>query len=688
MRVALLYPPAGDVRAPQLALPSLAAYLRAAGHEVSQRDLNLTAVIHCLQPAELTRAADKLKAKVELTPRQAHLLRLLPAITALATTAPQVLRNPTQFFDPHQFNMAREAVNLAVELHAAALPRAVKWKITPLTYEINDADPAKLRDIIATTANNDGNVFAQEWQANLLPALKQETPDLIGITITNRQQWWAGLYLARLLHEAGFFVVLGGALMSKFADRLRVLPTFFQTFCRAVITYEGESALLALLTAMAEQRDFNHVPNLLYLNATGQVNIGQTHVEDVPCLPTPDFSGLPLTDYFIPSPVLPILTGKGCYFNRCKFCDIPHINHISRKAYRIRPVERIIADITQLERQYGCQNFLITDEALAPKLLNELADGLIAQQKTHYAFTGYARFESGFHLDVCQKLAKIGMRKLYFGLESASQRTIDHMDKGVKVENIRPVLENCQQAGIHFHIFSIIGFPQEDETEARKTFQFFIDNHAIINHPGNSFDIHPFGLQLHTAYFNEHSQQGITISPELLQREFLIGLGNHEWQNQQGLSPERIQTLIDEVFYPELRTTYHRWHNTALHLWSGFEEYAVLYSNWYREQPFLAITSIRDLPLEQGFTVTWTALATFEIHETQALLILPAMTLTLPKILVQLLSVQGQWTLHTLTAAFFGEELRDDSSAQAQVIQTINTLAGCGAIHLTQVVSE
>lgn len=683
MRIALLYPPAGDVRSPQLALPSLAAYLRASGHTVSMRDLNLEAVIHLIQPPALEKAAAALRQKNATSPSLQRLLKLSPAIIRFASTAHATLRDANHFYDPHAFNNAREAINLAAALHAATSPLPVAWQITPLRYDIGNVDPAKLTDLLTTTANPAGNLFAELWQQQLLPELAEDSPDLIGITLTNRQQWWPGLYLARLLHEAGHRVVLGGALISKFAETLRSRPRFFQTFCRAVIVYEGEHALDAMLNALAQGHGFVGIPNVLYLDEQGRVQAGATHVEEVPCLPTPDFHGLPLADYFAPTPVLPILTGKGCYFNRCKFCDIPHINHVSRKAYRVRPVTRILDDITTLEREHGCRHFLITDEALAPKLLAELADALHTAGKTGLSFTGYARFEAGFTAAICHKLAAMGIRKLYFGLESASQRTIDHMDKGVKVENICPTLAHCQQAGIHFHIFSIIGFPEEDETEARKTFQFFIDNAPLINNPGNSFDIHPFGLQLHTAYFDEHARHGILISPDTLKRDFLIGLDHTEWHNQRGLSPERIQHLISHEFYPALRATYHRWHNTPLHLWPGFEEYAILYSAWYANRPFLALTSIEGLDIWQGFHVCWTPLSHIEHQDAQTILTLPDRELTIPTVLFHVLSVEGYWTLRTLTAAFFGETAADDPTAHTQVARTIHHLAGCRAIQLT-----
>ena len=95
------------------------------------------------------------------------------------------------------------------------------------------------------------------------------------------------------------------------------------------------------------------------------------------------------------------------------------------------------------------------------------------------------------------------MRRCFFGLESGAQETLDHMDKGIRVAEVPGILRNCREAGIAFHLFSIVGFPEESESSARKTLKFFLDNRNVVDQPDNSFDIHRFGLDLRTRYFDE-----------------------------------------------------------------------------------------------------------------------------------------------------------------------------------------
>jgi anaerobic magnesium-protoporphyrin IX monomethyl ester cyclase len=407
---------------------------------------------------------------------------------------------------------------------------------------------------------------------------------LVGISITNRQQIIPGLALARRLRAARHFVVIGGAVFSKFRGELLARPEFFSVFADAVVVYEGETALLALVDALANGTSLHAVPNLLFLEGNGVVAT-MTHVEDVPSLPTPDFTGFPLADYLSPSPVLPILTGKGCYFNRCKFCDIPHINHVARKPYRIRRPEQVIADLHQLQRAHAASHFVVTDEALSPKLLLDLADAFDADPG-HFALTGYARPEPGFTPEVCGRIARVGFRKLFFGVESGSQATLDHMDKAIQIARVPEVLANCRSAGIDFHLFGIIGLPEETALEARKTLAFIVDNKSVINRPGTSFDVHPFGLELRTEYFKNSLKYGIRLDPRAFSRDFALGVDDADWRNTNGLSSLQARQLIETEMTPMLRETFRDWHATPNPLWPPQEEYSVLYRSRFDGRPF------------------------------------------------------------------------------------------------------
>ena len=605
MHVTLIFPPATDPRAPHLALPYLAAVLRRAGISTRLIDADIWGLIALLRPEAIQRNVRKLTLRPPGGIEARALSRLVRRSEALVDEIPRalaVLRDPESFYDAHRLQAARDSLFDGVGLACLVADRPIRYGLCPIQYEVDGVDEQCLADLIAVTADRRGNLFEDYWEAELLPSIEAEHPDLVGISIVNRQQLLPGLMLARRLRERGLFVVLGGTVFTKFVSKLMQLPAFFAHFADGVIVYEGETAILELVAQLKSGRDFSRVPNYLHVRG-GRVQLGKTHVEDVDELPTPDFAGLPLQDYLTPQPVLPILVGKGCYFNECKFCDIPFINHVSKKPYRVRSPQKIALDILSLNDRFECRHFEITDEALPPRLLEKLADELEPHSNRRLSFTGYARLEPGFTAPLCAKLARMGMRKLFFGLESGDQRTLDHMKKGIRLENVRPVLQHCRDAGILFHIFSIIGFPEESEASARNTLRFFEDNVDIIDHPGNSFDIHPFGLELRTDYFANADRLGLNIPPETLNKEFVIGVRS-EWSNTRGLSQSDVSRLVGE-YNEALRHIYCRFHNCDLHLWPGFEEFAVLYADHYSDRHFPFRTALPDEGDCLRFAIVW-----------------------------------------------------------------------------------
>ena len=605
MHIALLFPPVTDPRAPHLAVPSLAAHLRAAGVRTTVRDLNLEGFFHLIRPDRLTAslavAGDRMPG---------HLREVAGAVVERVEGALATLRDPHLFFDPDEHHAARSTLLAACEIVSAARP-SVDYSISSARYDVEGIDASRLQDLLTVSADPAVNLFEDHWNDEVLPSLDRDRPDLVGVSILNRQQIIPGLTLARRLREHGHVVAIGGTVYAKFVEQLRRRPEFFSTFCDVLVPYEGEPAFDGLIQRLElGSADFGGVPNTMVVGDDGQVQCGPVLVvEDVDSLPTPDFDGLPLAEYLAPHPVLPILTGKGCYFNRCKFCDIPYINHPAEKPYRARSEERIAADVATLWERFGARHFVITDETVAPHRFRRLADVMEDHPGVDPRFVGYARLEPGFTPETCERIYELGVRKLFFGLESGSQAVLDHMDKGITVEFAGRVLRNCVGAGIGVHLFSIVGFPEETEDQARETLSFFLDQRDTLSHPRNTFDVHRFGLDLRTDYFDRAGDVGVTIDHRRLTgRDFPISVD--AWENTRGLDGDEVGTLLDE-FTATIREHYRGDRNFPDQQWPGFEEYAVLYGDHFEDRFFGHRLSLPSAGDPRRFALIWAADVTF-----------------------------------------------------------------------------
>ncbi|PJG51260.1 radical SAM protein [Bradyrhizobium forestalis] len=616
-RVALIYPPGGDPRAPRLPLPALAAALRTAGVHVSLFDLDIEGVLDLLRPERLLEAGERVARRAARSDaNQRPLLeRTAGRAPELAETIPAALRtirDPAQFCDPVLLNQARERLYNCLDLVSLASERNVRYQTEILRYDVEGVDPSRFSDLLQMTADPTTNLFQGHWDADVFRRLDAGNFNLIGISLTLRWQIMPGLSLARQLRRRGFPVVLGGTAIAKVSHRLPHLPEFFTQFADAVVIREGETALVELVNQLQGAHELEKVPNLLYMDQQ-EVRATKLHIENYATLATPDFDGMPLGSYLSPHLVLPVMVGKGCYHDECTFCDIPFINRVSPKRYRTRPAERLASDIDALASKYDCRHFLLADEALPPRVLDRIADALVSVGRPNLAFSGYARLEPGFTPELCSKLAAVGLRRLYFGLESADQRTLDGMQKGIRIENAATVLNNCRDAGIRFHVFSMIGFPGEDHDSARRTIDFFAENTDLFDDPGNTFDIHELEILTDTPYFSEADKYGIRIDAPVEDRDFLFGVGTN-WENTRGLTRAEIAELLGEASAAISKrfASYHAWPPVV---WPAQEEWSLIYADRYYGTRFPHRVGVPDHPDGSRYRLAWNRAAIIERGE-------------------------------------------------------------------------
>ena len=233
----------------------------------------------------------------------------------------------------------------------------------------------------------------------------------------------------------------------------------------------------------------------------------------------------------------------------------------------------------------------------------------------------------------------MGIRKLYFGMESASQTMIDHMDKGTSSASTASILQRCVDAGIRFHVFSIIGLPEETEAMALETYQFFIDHQRVLGHPGSSFGIRRFSLELRTDYFENRARYGIQVEPVALEGEFLVGIDPEHWDNTRGLTAARVEQLLSESFNPGLVEAYRALMGAKMQIWPVGEEHAVLYCARYRGgsgYPYRACLPALDSPAPVSLR-TNPAAASRKIGD-MVELVLPGRSVPFPSELLELLT--------------------------------------------------
>jgi hypothetical protein len=124
---------------------------------------------------------------------------------------------------------------------------------------------------------------------------------------------------------------------------------------------------------------------------------------------------------------------------------------------------------------------------------------------------GNIRFEAAFTPDVCRLLAASGCIAISGGLETASDRLLALMDKGVTVDQAARAAAGFRHAGVMVHAYLMYGFPTEtpqETVDALERVRRLFDADLL-----QSAYWHRFTATIHSPVGRRPSDFGISIPP-------------------------------------------------------------------------------------------------------------------------------------------------------------------------------
>lgn len=518
MLTKLLFPPQWIPTQPYLSVPSLTAFLKANKCEVEQMDINISFYNDILNKESLTKFYDRVYSKFQeldsgkelMTSDQRQYVELSSSvlfgdfIIKEVDNAKNVLKNRDSFYEIDELYRAFKILELGLKLISSAYyPSNLTFHSYDMSYSCRSS-----KDVLAALEDREQNLFIEYFEENTIPEVLKNEPGLVGISIINTSQLIPGLTLAHLIKKArkDIHINIGGSVFTRLIKELGSSSELFSVF-DSVIVHEGETALLGLVKYLKGEGRIEDIPNLIYRDGEDiKVNSISSEGEDINLLPAPCFDGFPLEQYLSPELVLPVLSSRGCYWNRCTFCD--HGYGYSGK-YRPRDVELLFKDINDLRNKYDTRFFTFQDEGVAPKLISSLSD-MIIENSLDISWLADSRFEPVFSLELGNKISRAGCKMIYFGLESANDRVRKCMDKGIVKENVLKICKYCSDAGIWTHLFLIFGFPTETRAEARETMDFILDNSSVIR----SVAFGTFQLTKHSRVYENPGSFNVDISSD------------------------------------------------------------------------------------------------------------------------------------------------------------------------------
>ncbi|MFF4429772.1 B12-binding domain-containing radical SAM protein [Streptomyces sp. NPDC001513] len=504
----LVFPPQWSAFQPSLSLPSLSAWLKRAGYDVTSVDINVYFYEWLVSDECADLLIQQVEGRADLTQEeQIALVAIFKSAREFRSDIQQlqqsggIARESSAYFESHYLGVK----SLAAYLNAVSTA-CEEFVVSPYEFQFKSGNlnSSELERMVESP----NPVLAKFLHRAVEKYVVPQSPKLIGISCIGQEQLYFTLLLASILKEwLDVPVMVGGTILSRIFERGALKASWFDRFFDIIVRNEGERPAEQVMRNLNSGSALTeNVPGIVF-RRDGEV------VSSQPCLPLkpheipdPDFDDMPLGKYLSAETTLPLLSSRGCYWGKCEFC---HHGMVYGEKYAGYEVTRVLETIENLASRYGVRHFAFNDEAIPPKVARSLGEIAPSSDETGWCFTGLIKFENFFRREDFANLHRIGFRSLYVGLESASERVLRLMRKNTRREVMVRNLSDATDVGIWMHCFLFFGFPGETEAEARETFDFILQNSRIVS----SFGVGAFSLEHNAPIFRHLADFGVTLKP-------------------------------------------------------------------------------------------------------------------------------------------------------------------------------
>ena len=166
-----------------------------------------------------------------------------------------------------------------------------------------------------------------------------------------------------------------------------------------------------------------------------------------------------------------MVTTRGCPYH-CNWCAKP----IWGQRYNSRSPEAVAAELKWLKETYHPDHIWFVDDimGLKPGWMRRFADE-IERLDAHVPFKCLSRVDLLLRDGDIDALRRAGCQIVWVGAESGSQKILDAMEKGTKVEQIYEASRRLHAAGVKVAFFLQFGYPGETREDIELTLQMVRD---------------------------------------------------------------------------------------------------------------------------------------------------------------------------------------------------------------------
>ncbi len=339
----------------------------------------------------------------------------------------------------------------------------------------------------------------------LIRHLRTEKPSILGIyanLMTRRNV----VDILRVAHEAGWKTVVGGPEPGAYALE------YLQAGADFVVFGEGELTMEELLTALraGATDSIPSIAGLAFLDDDGELRqtAPRAQIANLDGQPWPAREAIDISRYVRTwkdahgKGSVSFITARGCPY-KCRWCS----HQVFGMTHRRRDPVLVVDEVEWLLQRYSPDMAWVADDVFT--IHHGWIRAYAAEMKRrglHVPFECISRADR-LSEEVLDVMADLGCFRIWIGSESGSQRILDAMQRGVKIEQVQRAIEMCRARGIQTGMFLMWGYEGEQMPDIEATIE-----HVKRSRPDIFFTTVAYPIK-GTPYYEQTRERLVQPSP-------------------------------------------------------------------------------------------------------------------------------------------------------------------------------
>jgi anaerobic magnesium-protoporphyrin IX monomethyl ester cyclase len=259
----------------------------------------------------------------------------------------------------------------------------------------------------------------------------------------------------------GWTVVLGGPESANYPGE------YLHSGADVIVVGEGETTMAELLPALAARgpNDLHGISGIVFRDGEGAVvaNPERVKIADLDSIPWPDRGRIDQARYVRVwrekhgMGSVNLITARGCPY-KCNWCSHAVFGYTHRR----RSFLDCASEMEHIMDAYRPDQVWYADDVFTishPWLFGYAKE--LKRRNLRVPFETISRADRMMKDEVLETLADMGCYRIWIGSESGSQRILDGMERGVKVDQVIWAARAAKRYGIQVGMFLMWGYPGE-----------------------------------------------------------------------------------------------------------------------------------------------------------------------------------------------------------------------------------